>query len=87
MEIVHDRLLPCPASQQRHERIVQAIVTLARNMGIEAIAEGVETADQIVMLQALDCDKVQGFYFARPTPADAATRMIEALPPGIGIAA
>jgi len=46
--------------------IVGVIVTLARNLGIEVIAEGVETAEQLAVLRALRCGQVQGFYFSRP---------------------
>jgi EAL domain-containing protein (putative c-di-GMP-specific phosphodiesterase class I) len=44
---------------------VHAIVTLARNLGMKLIAEGVETADQVGMLQAMDCDLAQGYFFDR----------------------
>jgi EAL domain-containing protein (putative c-di-GMP-specific phosphodiesterase class I) len=46
--------------------IVGVIVTLARNLGMEVIAEGVETAEQVAMLRALRCGQVQGFYFSKP---------------------
>jgi diguanylate cyclase (GGDEF)-like protein len=48
--------------------IVQAIVMLAHNLNMQVIAEGVETAEQLAQLQALDCDEAQGYYFARPMP-------------------
>ncbi len=50
--------------------VVNAIVSLAHNLGIQLVAEGVETADQIVLLQAMGCDQAQGFYFARPMKAE-----------------
>jgi EAL domain-containing protein (putative c-di-GMP-specific phosphodiesterase class I) len=37
---------------------------------MEVVAEGVETADQLECLRAAGCDEVQGFYYARPMPAD-----------------
>ncbi len=46
--------------------IVTAIITLAHTLGLEAVAEGVETADQLDELRRLGCDQAQGFYFARP---------------------
>jgi diguanylate cyclase (GGDEF)-like protein/PAS domain S-box-containing protein len=49
--------------------VVTAVLTLARSLGLTAIAEGVETADQVARLRELDCDEAQGFYFARPQPA------------------
>ncbi len=45
--------------------LVTAITQLARTLGLETIAEGVETAEQRDALQALGCDYIQGFYFAQ----------------------
>ncbi len=56
--------------------VVNAIVSLARNLGMILVAEGMETADQVVMLQAMDCDKAQGFYFSRPMDPAAASAYI-----------
>lgn len=49
--------------------IVQAVVTLAAAMGIEVVAEGVETPEQVEHLRMLGCDICQGYYFSRPLPA------------------
>jgi diguanylate cyclase (GGDEF)-like protein/PAS domain S-box-containing protein len=63
--------------------LVNAIATLAGNLGITVVAEGVETEAQVAMLQALECQYAQGFYFARPMPADqAADYMDKALGAG-----
>jgi len=51
---------------------VQAIINLAHNCGMRVVGEGVETVEQIVQLQALECDFAQGFWFSRPiAPTDA----------------
>jgi diguanylate cyclase (GGDEF)-like protein len=50
----------------RAEAIVRMAVSLAHGLGLEVVAEGVETERQAAMLQALGADKVQGFLFARP---------------------
>ena len=50
--------------------MVRAVVDLARTLGLTAIAEGVEDADQAVALEHLGCQLAQGFLFARPMPAD-----------------
>ncbi|NNG25568.1 bifunctional diguanylate cyclase/phosphodiesterase [Telluria aromaticivorans] len=47
----------------------QAIVSMAHALGMSVVAEGVETAEQLAILQGLDCNEVQGYYIARPVPA------------------
>lgn len=49
--------------------VIQAIVTLAHTLGISVVAEGLETAEQVAQLQALECDHAQGYYFAKPMAA------------------
>jgi len=51
--------------------IVTAIINLASSMGLQTIAEGVETASQLAYLRLQGCDEGQGYYFSRPVPADA----------------
>jgi len=46
--------------------IVKAIIGLARELGMVSIAEGVETAEQLELLQSWGCHEVQGYYFAKP---------------------
>ena len=52
-----------------HAEIVRSIVTLARSLGMKAIAEGVESQDQMAQLQALECAFGQGFFISRPAPS------------------
>ncbi|GAC1454076.1 MAG: hypothetical protein PVSMB10_11820 [Pseudarthrobacter sp.] len=49
--------------------IVASCITLAHAVGIRAVAEGVETPEQVHTLNTLDCDLAQGFHFAHPLPA------------------
>lgn len=51
-------------------RVVQAIIALGRAMELEIVAEGVETDQQYAILRRLECDMVQGFFIAKPMPAD-----------------
>ena len=51
--------------------LVHAVTTLGQNLGLAAVAEGIETPDQLAMLQSLDCDFGQGYFFAKPMPAEA----------------
>lgn len=52
------------------DAIVSTIVGLSRALGVRATAEGVETENQAILLQAAGCEIVQGFYFGRPSPLD-----------------
>ncbi|MFG6460620.1 putative bifunctional diguanylate cyclase/phosphodiesterase [Roseateles sp. DXS20W] len=49
--------------------IVKAVIELAHALSLEVVAEGVETEGQAAVLRAKRCDKLQGFLFARPMPA------------------
>jgi len=50
---------------------VRAIVTLAQQLGLRVVAEGVETADELALLRRLGCDLVQGYLFAKPMRVEA----------------
>jgi diguanylate cyclase (GGDEF)-like protein len=50
--------------------ITHAVLQLARNIGVRVIAEGVETTQQLAVLQSLRCDMAQGYLLGRPMPAD-----------------
>lgn len=50
--------------------IADTIINLGKQMNLKVIAEGVETIEQEAELKALGCDEVQGFYYAKPMPAD-----------------
>lgn len=49
--------------------VVAAIIALGHNLGLTVVAEGVEDNQQLEALCALDCDEIQGYFFARPLPA------------------
>ena len=51
--------------------IVRTIVMLAHALGMDVIAEGVETAEQLAKLRSLGCEYGQGYFFARPLPSEA----------------
>ena len=51
--------------------VLFAIVQLAHVLGFEIIAEGAETGSQVDVLRTLDCDYIQGFYYAQPAPPSA----------------
>ncbi len=57
-------------SKNANPTLVQVIVTMARQLGLNVVAEGVETLEQVRSLSLLSCDRLQGFYFAHPVPAN-----------------
>ena len=50
--------------------IVKSVIDMAHNLGLHVTAEGIETAEQQAWMQHLGCDSAQGYYFARPMPAE-----------------
>lgn len=56
--------------------IVSSIITLAHALGMQVIAEGVETAEQATRLRRMGCDLAQGNYFSEPLTADAADELL-----------
>jgi diguanylate cyclase (GGDEF)-like protein len=58
------------AEDDNDAAIVRSTIDLARHLGLEVVAEGVETEEVMRDLAALSCDVAQGFYLSRPLPAD-----------------
>lgn len=54
----------------RDEAVISVMIHLARELGLEVTAEGVETTAQLAFLKAEACDEIQGFYFSKPLSAD-----------------
>ncbi len=70
-ELKIDRAFVRGASDDASARaILESSVLLARRLNMKVVAEGVETAQDLDLVKAVGCDYVQGFYFARPMPAD-----------------
>ena len=57
--------------------ITRAIIAMAHGLKMVVVAEGVETDEQLVMLEEYGCDLVQGFYLGHPSPQDAITAMLQ----------
>ena len=65
-----------PGAEDRSGPILQAIVGLARHLGLSVVAEGVETEVQRAFLASLGCETLQGHYLGRPGPAEAFESLI-----------
>jgi EAL domain-containing protein (putative c-di-GMP-specific phosphodiesterase class I) len=63
-----------------HLEIVRAITVLAHGLGMHAVAEGVETADQLAHVRALECGFAQGYLFSHPVDAPGAGALLRAEP-------
>ena len=63
-----------------NEAIVQTILILASHLGMDVIAEGIETIEQLNLLRALQCEYGQGYFFSKPIDTIAATLLIESQP-------
>jgi PAS domain S-box-containing protein/diguanylate cyclase (GGDEF)-like protein len=57
--------------------ICRSIIAIAKSLRLEVIAEGVETISQLKMLHTEGCDKIQGYYFSTPLPAEDCTSLLE----------
>ncbi len=65
-------------SSQADESLVSAIVLMSQRMNIRVVAEGVETRAQLEKVRDIGCDDIQGFYFAKPMPADRLDQWLQA---------
>ena len=63
---------------ERNDKILAAIISLAGGLGLAVVAEGVETEEQRARLQALGCPYAQGYLFSRPVDAARALALVQA---------
>jgi len=66
-----DRSFVCQADTSAHHRVlIEATVKVARSLGMTTVAEGIETQSQLDVVRNHLCDKVQGYFYSRPLPAN-----------------
>jgi EAL domain-containing protein (putative c-di-GMP-specific phosphodiesterase class I) len=67
-------------SSERSAQLVHTILQMSANLGLDAIAEGVTTMEQMRRLRSLGCRYAQGYLFSAPLDADAMTAMLRSRP-------
>src|ERR1700722_16502543 len=65
------------SSGGRDAAIVTAVISMARDLGLLVVAEGVETQQEVEFLRAHYCDEAQGYYFGQPTPPQGFARLLK----------
>ena len=65
-----DRVSFSSENDKRGEDIVETVISLAKKLGMETIAEGIETIPQVELLKSMECDAIQGYVFSKPVPVD-----------------
>lgn len=74
-------------SKPAEQSIISDIISMAHRMHLNVVAEGVETREQVKRLRAVGCDYVQGYYFAKPMPAEEFDEMLKHLNPDKAVTA
>ncbi len=72
-----DRSFVWKIGDEQGDTIIDSILGLAKKLGICVVAEGIETKQQLKFLKALECDKGQGFYFAKPLKFEECLSLLE----------
>ena len=64
-------------SDRKDAAVAAALISMAHNLGLQVVAEGIETEDQRAFLQAQGCDCIQGFLYSHPLPAEECEALLE----------
>ena len=57
--------------------ILEQVTAMANKLGLELLAEGVETKEQVELLRSIGCDQVQGYYYAKPMPKEVFFKLLQ----------
>ena len=71
---------------QKDDVIVRSAIELAHNLGLKAVAEGVESAEVWERLKAMGCDSAQGYYMSKPLTPEKFTEWMQSSPWGHALA-
>lgn len=63
---------------EKGKLLLEQVVTMANKLDLGLLAEGVETKEQVDLLQHIGCDQVQGYYYAKPMPENEFFTLLEA---------
>ncbi|KJS21710.1 MAG: hypothetical protein VR72_09475 [Clostridiaceae bacterium BRH_c20a] len=63
--------------QEKEREILNSIISLAQNIGLDVVAEGVETEEQLKYLLSSNCHIIQGYLFSKPVSEDEAIKMLD----------
>jgi len=77
-----DRSFVARSDELDCREIIRTILNLARTLDLDVIAEGAETQGQVAFLESLDCPLGQGYFFARPMPAEDVKRLLDGVAAG-----
>ncbi len=69
-ELKIDRSFITDISKDENQKVVNAIISLAKNLNFKIVAEGVETKEQLEFLENTDCNEIQGYYFSKPMSSE-----------------
>ncbi len=73
---IDERLIDPIVGDSSAQNIVKSVIDIGTQLGIKAIAEGVENAEQADILSNLACDRIQGYHFGRPQPANELEKLL-----------
>ena len=67
-------LLQADHSTENNRKILEVVIEVAKRLKISTVAEGIETADHVQMMQEMHCDYGQGYYYSKPISAEEFTK-------------